>query len=263
MISKSAAHTVFAIPELAFTICEYLALRDLNHFACVSKDWYQYAESLPWRHFRPCLDKGAKLSPQATKALVRNLPRIRSIELKCYEYRVLSPLTLRLKPGISVRVASKLCTNLKRFNLECHANVHYLKLPPITKLLNHNLQLTHLTLPFVALTMNDSILTAIPNLKRLRHLTLESIKMCPGTKYPYDGTPTIPLLLQACLPLPELIEMHLDFDMVWRDTMAVMQHILIKALGSKGKVRYNPDLKAIFEEAAIARFCENRTASKI
>ncbi|KAF9929668.1 hypothetical protein BGZ67_006191 [Mortierella alpina] len=214
----------------------------------VCKEWFQHAEPHLWTHYSPRLPRNrSTLSPSATVALIKNLPRLRSVELKSHEFNVLQPLTVHLQPGISVKAASKLCTHLKRLKLECYNIVLGHRSPPIVNLLNHNLQLTHLTLPFVALTIDGTIFAAIPNLRCLRHLTLESIKMRAGTRHSFRGVRTIPLLLQACLPLSELTELYFDVDIVWDNT---------------GNDAINPDLETIIREAAIVRFL-NPTASKI
>ncbi|CAO3573205.1 unnamed protein product [Mortierella alpina] len=192
---------------------------------------------------------------------MRNLPHIRSVELKTSEHSVFPHLTRNLKPGISARVASKLCTNLRRLKLECYYNILYLKLPPIIKLLDHNLQLTHLTLPIEALTTDDALLAAIPKLQRLRHLAFEDLKQCPDSRDPYIGGRIIPLLLQACLPLPELTELLLDFDMVWEDKATELNNELVntysKVLGTQDVQKNTVDLEAVIAEAATARFFEN------
>ncbi|KAF9945041.1 hypothetical protein BGZ72_001708, partial [Mortierella alpina] len=245
MNSECAAHTVFAIPELALTVFAFVPRRDLPQCTRVCKQWHQLVEPLLWAHFCPQLVPCDPLPPQATKALIRNLPHIRSIELKINEYKIFAPLTLRLKPGISARVASRLCTNLRRLKFQCYYNDRHSKFAPILKLLNHNLQLTHLTLPAIPLFMQDTLFTAISTLKHLQYLKLESIQLYSGPPHdPYIGARIGLPLLQACLPLPKLTELLLDFDMVWRDSDT-------------------SDLETIIQEAASSRFSQNPTASKV
>ncbi|KAF9562931.1 hypothetical protein EC968_005035, partial [Mortierella alpina] len=250
MNPRMAAHTVFGIPELALRLFAFVPLRDLAQCIRVCKEWFQHAEPHLWTHYSPGLPNNrSMISPQETNALIRNLSRLRSVELKSHEVSVLQHLTVHLQPGISVKTPSNLCTNLRRLKMECYYNVLGLRLPPIIQLLDHNLQLTHLTLPVVALTIDKTLLTAISNLRCLRHLTLKSIAMNIGSRDFYSGTRTIPSLLQACLPLPELMELFLDFDMVWYDNIGPVAASIA-------------DLETIIKEAAITRFLDNGNACR-
>ncbi|KAF9931484.1 hypothetical protein BGZ67_005277 [Mortierella alpina] len=245
MAPKSAAHTFFATPELAQAVFAFLPRGDLPQCFRVCREWYQNAELLLWTHFCPRLDDGYKFPQRASDALIRNLPRIRSVDLEWHANGILSQLTYRLEPGISTRVASKLCTNLRRLKLQGSRS---LRITPIVKLLPHNLQLTHLTLPSLVLTkgVTTFAFAAISNLRSLRHLTLE--------EWTPIGSPTILLLLQACLPLPELTELFLDFDFFDFD--------MIWQLDDNDSDDTS-DLESMIQAAATARFSEHPTASKI
>ncbi|KAF9571681.1 hypothetical protein EC968_000278 [Mortierella alpina] len=114
----------------------------------------------------------------------------------------------------------------------------------LVKLLQCNRRLTELSLLFDRFDMDDEVLAAISNLECLEYIDIQGRR----TGFKRCGSRTVLLLLQACLPLPNLTELFLDFDMVWDD---------------EGMDATVPDLETIIKDATTARFSKCSSASKI
>ncbi|KAF9962290.1 hypothetical protein BGZ70_008081 [Mortierella alpina] len=114
-------------------------------------------------------------------------------------------------------------THLKRLTLENGRNFDEAIGPllrNIVTLLHRNLHLTHLTFPLPEVETGDPILAAISNLKQLQSLTVYS---CDASSR--VGTETISLLLQTCLPLPQLTELRIDLDVSWKHSHRGMDYL--------------------------------------
>ncbi|KAF9964979.1 hypothetical protein BGZ70_005643 [Mortierella alpina] len=246
MEHESAAHTVFATPELVLLACGYLPAPDLARCSLVCKAWSRQFEPILWARFCP-KQRDADSStdtPVVIAGLMRNLPHIRTLDLSVVDRTALQALTSPF--DLADQDQSMLCTNLRRLKF---GHVKYA--PPdsasislhLTALLNHNRLLTQLDLSYVFLASN-AVLAAIADLERLQHITI--------TSFVGAGTCREALLmLKACLHLPELTELHfIDMDLNWDEV-------------DKNKEKDMPDVETIIKEASIARFSVNPTAAKI
>ncbi|KAF9278822.1 hypothetical protein BGZ68_008337 [Mortierella alpina] len=251
MTPKSAAHTVFTTPELAFAISGYLTQHDLTQCVRVCKDWQQLNEPMLYTTFCPSLPLGPAITPPTTGGVIRNLHHIRTVELCTPDYSVMRHyaviedlvhgLPQNAQSGDSGVGLSALCTNIKRLKVRCgYQDNFHSALPHLTTLLNHNRFLTRLTIPLSDSGLDTALLVAVSKLRHLQSLALYADSECQGRR-------TICLLLQACLPLPELSELDIDLDIC--DDGAEYEDI--------------PDLDTIIEEATIARFSGNSIACKI
>ncbi|KAF9954014.1 hypothetical protein BGZ70_010691, partial [Mortierella alpina] len=248
MIPAGAAHTVIATPELALLVFAHLTPYDRVQCIRVCKAWACHLEPLHWADFCPatCFD---------TKGLLRNLPFIRTVNLNP-EFTGVSELAHGL-PRISKSSESSetavdlntLCTHLRQFKLQyrCFEETSHLVI-----LLNHNRFLTHLTLPDVS--WNLGIYKVISRLRHLQHLAVEAPTESSGRQ------PTLFLLL-ACLALPDLTELILDYTVLWdsKDDENFGYSKLPNLEG--GGLRL--DVETIIQESVVARFSENPSASKI
>ncbi|CAO3569602.1 unnamed protein product [Mortierella alpina] len=126
--------------------------------------------------------------------------------------------------------------------------------PRVATLLNHNLRLTQLSLPDISLQY-DAIPAAISRLKYLQRLTITNFEWIVGATK--RGTM---LLLQACLPLPDLTELIMDYRVDWSDHDEDSSRS--KPLKPK-KIPVRLDLETIIQESSIARFSQYPSASKI
>ncbi|KAF9990991.1 hypothetical protein BGZ75_007174 [Mortierella antarctica] len=252
MAPKSAAHTVFATPELAFEIATYLTQQDLTQCARVCKDWQLQDEPILYATFSPFVPLGPTPPLQATGGLIRNLPHIRTVELcssddnAIRDYAMMQQLAYGLPlpahPGEPALDLNKLCTNIRQFKFRCgYRDNIYPSVSPLVSLLNHNHSLTRLTFPLANTRVDDELLAAISKLPHLQSLAVYTTGSSKGLR-------TISSLLQACLPLPELSELDIDLTIIW-DDKANDKDIL--------------DLDTIIEEATITRFSGNSAACKI
>ncbi|KAF9563055.1 hypothetical protein EC968_005019 [Mortierella alpina] len=213
MRSKSAAQTVFAIPELFFSVGDYCSRLSLTTVDSLSK------------------------------SLTRNLPHIRTVVLSLLDHAILQDLAHAVsqtsQPGDAAVDPCAPQAHLKRLTL---SSAFYGDIEPIFSsiviLLNHNISLTHLTIPFPEVKTGNPGLTAILNLKHLQSITAYSCLFSPV------GVKAISLLLQACLPLPKLTTLHID-----------CQHYLVDTDASCWET--------IIMEATIARFSQTPTPGKI
>ncbi|KAF9966169.1 hypothetical protein BGZ70_003085, partial [Mortierella alpina] len=235
LFAKSTAYSVFATPQLLLLISAYLDPVDLADCNAVCKAWRRWFEPILWTNV--CLDNGCRetLSDELKGSLTRNLPHIRTLKSFYASLALLQVLT---------HGSATPCPNLKRLEFDL---VHYeqldltLKLMPT--LLNRNRQLTHLAIPFefigFAQEDQDAVLTAISKLENLQRLKVDSLE-----EWEYDGS--MPLLLQACLPLPKLTELFLDTN--WQ----------FNQFGD-----YTVDLETLIKDASKARFAHNPAATKV
>ncbi|KAF9964362.1 hypothetical protein BGZ70_006564 [Mortierella alpina] len=255
MTPKSAAHTVFATPELALAISAYLTQHDLTQCARVCKDWMQLNEPILYRAFCPFEPLGGSTpSPQTAGGLIRNLPHIRTVELyptehdAVHSHTVMQELAHGLpqctQAGDSALDPDTLCTNLQHFKFRCGSNDDMLPaLPHLITLLNHNHFLTRLMIPLTYSSLDTGSFAAV---SRLRHL--RSLAVFTDINISCEGRRPISLFLQACLPLPELSELDMDLYVGGEDEV-----------NDQGI----PDFDTIIEEATIARFSGNSSACKI
>ncbi|KAF9946789.1 hypothetical protein BGZ72_011141 [Mortierella alpina] len=259
MNPDSAAHTFVAIPELAFLLFSWLSLHDLTQCIRVCKQWMHLAEPVLWKNF--CQEQQQlRLACETTAGLIRNLPHIRIVELSVHEHAVLQGLaqgaTPTSQPDNAAVDLGTPCTHLRRLTLDDHNPFLYeaelfkfsntrsssFTLPTIVALLNHNLCLTHLTFPLPDVETDDPVLIAISNLKGLRYLAVSSGERSDMSSW------SLSLLLQACLPLPELKELYIKSCVDW--------------VGYACDIKV-PDIKTIIKEAAIARFSQTPTPGRI
>ncbi|KAF9571680.1 hypothetical protein EC968_000277 [Mortierella alpina] len=252
MTPRSAVHTVFATPELAFLISEYLSQHDLAQCARVNKDWMHQHE--PYLYTTLCLREPHGLAPSSpvTRGLIRNLHHLRTVDLCVARDRTVMQELARGLPQCphsaeSALDLNRLCTNVRQFKFICGFKHNFdLTQPHLITLLNHNRFLTHLTIPLINTEVDIAILTAVSELRHLQSLTVVS---CEST-----GRRTISvhrqasLLLRACLPLPKLSDLKIDLDIIRND-----------GTNDKGI----PDLDTIINEATTTRFSGNPTACKI
>ncbi|KAF9959992.1 hypothetical protein BGZ72_008191 [Mortierella alpina] len=142
---------------------------------------------------------------------------------------------------------SALCTNLRR--LEFKDRTYESKYKPsrhIAALLDLNRHLTHLRILADHIFDSSATRASLSKLQNLQHLSI----------HPYalqDGKRAISLLLQACLPLPNLTELLLGLDMVWESDDE----------DEDEEDKAIPDLDTIIEVASVARFSRNPSAVKI
>ncbi|KAF9284945.1 hypothetical protein BGZ68_004296 [Mortierella alpina] len=190
----------------------------------VCKAWSQVLEPILWTDLRLEDHHDRLLSDSSMKAaLIRNQPYIRSIKFPASQVSLLHQLI-----GGSITNPSTRCTGLRRLEFEnisppkskgvntfrgfraprfWHYSENILDFFSVglATLLDFNDRLTYLKLPR-ELFGTKAALAAISKLENLQHLTIASPVAC------HDDQP-ISLLLQACLPLPNLTELHFDFDM--------------------------------------------------
>ncbi|CAO3573125.1 unnamed protein product [Mortierella alpina] len=255
MTPKSAAHTVFATPELALAISACLTQHDLTQCTRVCKAWLQLNEPILYRAFCPFEPPGGPTpSPQTAGGLIRNLPHIRTVALcptehnAAHSHIVMQELVHGLRqctqPGDSALIPNTRCINLKHFKFRCGSNDDMLPaLPHLVTLLDHNRFLTRLTIPLTNSSLDTASIAAVSKLRHLQSLAVftDMSIMCKGHR-------TISLFLQACLPLPDLSELDMDLD-----------------IGEKDEVSDQgiPDFDTIIEEATKSRFSGNSSACKI
>ncbi|KAF9964978.1 hypothetical protein BGZ70_005642 [Mortierella alpina] len=187
------------------------------------------------------------LPPAVTAALRRNLSYIRTLDLTAVDDTVLQPFVQGLvspSASDSDQDTSTVCTNLRRIKFD---DVDDKRLDPASQhlvtLFSRNHNLTHLDLPYSFLRVS-AVLAAVSELRHLQHLTIHSFEgeaSCRDTL----------LLLKACLPLPELTELHfIDMDLSWDEV-------------DGNKEEGMPDVESIIKEASIARFSKGSNATKI
>ncbi|KAF9562700.1 hypothetical protein EC968_005182 [Mortierella alpina] len=241
---KSASQTVITIPELVALISAHLTSRDIIPCVFVCKDWRRQFEPVLWANFTLCKPFTVSLNDTPltplTAALLRNLPHIRTINIDTVVDTQLQVIVHGLPPQDSdaVNAQSPCCVKLRQFGFESFNSEYQgsISLHLVT-LLHHNLYLTHLNIPL----FNDEMLDAISTLAQLQRLTIHS-----GTGN--ASTRDTLLLLQACLPLPQLTHLHIVMDVDWGD-------------GDDHKDM--PDLETVLQEATRKRFTDNPTATKI
>ncbi|KAF9966171.1 hypothetical protein BGZ70_003087 [Mortierella alpina] len=231
---RSAAHTVLATPELALLVSARLAQSDLAHCISVCKDWSRHFEPILWTTFclkeRPC---ESLINTALKSALARNLPLIRTLEIAVANDNLLKVL------ANGSADPSTLCTNLKSITLE---DFQHMDLDLTSQylaslfILNHGL--THLRLVFECFD-TGAVPIALSRLESLQHLTIYSSRECEGNR-------TILMLLQACLPLPNLAELCIDLDLLWDDDA--------ESFG---------ELETIIKAASIARCARHPSSTKI
>ncbi|KAF9944975.1 hypothetical protein BGZ70_004165, partial [Mortierella alpina] len=248
-----AAHAVFGTPELAFSLFAYLTPQDLAQCVRVCKQWLYHAEPILWRNFSPEAYYYAVPPSEAIPELIRNLPYIRTVMLDVRNRAVLRHLSYGSPSSPtcdgSAAVPRAACNRLRRLEIEdWHAFESIQKLeehtgpllPSIVPLLNHNLRLTHVALPFQDVDIDDPVLAAISNLKHLQHFSVKGYSMSP------TRSRTMSLLLQACLPLPKLTELWINLEISWLDENTGV-----------------PSLQTIIKETAKARFSQTPTPGRI
>ncbi|KAF9946787.1 hypothetical protein BGZ72_011139 [Mortierella alpina] len=258
---ESAAHTAFTTPELALLLFAWCSPHDLTQCIRVCKQWLHLAEPVLWRNFCHGPQRLAKLVPETSAALTRNLPHIQTVELTVEEHALLHELaqgtTSTSQAGDAAVESCAPCTHLSRLTvknsdmlLKKDVGLYGINtvrdfsfvLPTLVTLLNHNIRLTHLTFPFPDVETDDPVFAAISNLKGLRHLAVNSNGSSSVSSW------TLSLLLRACLPLPNLTELCIKPCVYWVN----------KACG-----KVVPSLEAILKEAAIARFTQTPIPGKI
>ncbi|KAF9947777.1 hypothetical protein BGZ72_010289, partial [Mortierella alpina] len=257
MKPSSAAHAVFATPELALSLFAYLTPHDLTRCIRVCKQWLCQAEPVLWSDFAPGEYYCYSSPPITTAGLDRNKPYIRTVELTVQSRTVIEGLAhgapRNLEPDDCDAVSSTPCTNLKQLRIEdWHAAHDPLELednigplvPSIVTLLNYNHRLTHLTLPFQRVKIDDSVLAAISNLKQLQYLAVNNPE-----KWVIKPR-RLARFLQAFLPLPELTELHINAE-------------VLRASLTKVEDMEDYELEAIIKEAAIARSSQTPKPGKI
>ncbi|KAF9948773.1 hypothetical protein BGZ72_009360 [Mortierella alpina] len=232
---RFAAQSVLATPELAFSVSTHLTPHDLAQCISVCKAWSRQFEPILWADFHLRKDYGIFWCPLPLKiALARNQPLIRTLRIAVSNMHIMHELA-----NGSSTDPSTLCTNLKRLELEDRSRTHIANASQyLATLLTLNHRLTHLRLEFHAFA-NGAIAVALSKLESLQHLTVDSAE-------DHKGDRAIFLLLQACLPLPNLTELYIDFDLR-----------LCEDWESTSK------LETIIKAASIARFTRNPTAAKI
>ncbi|KAF9572401.1 hypothetical protein EC968_009975 [Mortierella alpina] len=216
---KSSAQKVFATPQLALLVSAHLSPSDSN------ETWYLLDEKRP--------------SPLKA-AFIRNLPHLRAIKSHYADASLLQLLT-----GGPATNPTTHCINLKRIEFGAFDYKHIsLTQQHLATLLDRNRRLTHLTLPLEFATLGfgtkpAAVLVALSRLEKLQQLTIVSWEEC--------DTRDMALLLQACLPLPNLTELFLDVDWQWSDYGAGSTSLL----------------KRIIKDASTERFSQHPRASKI
>ncbi|KAF9947990.1 hypothetical protein BGZ72_010093 [Mortierella alpina] len=194
--------------------------------------------------------------------LIRNLTFIRTVELNTDNVPI-SHLAHGLPPGQtsseSAVIPNTRCTNLRQLKLSSlDADLWLLARRPsnnanlcaLATLLNHNPHLTHLTLPDTILD-SDDVVTAISTLRHLQRLAITTLKMPRGTQSTLR-------LLQACLPLPDLTELIMDFCL---PCGIDDEDSGLKTLSSPRKDRSRLDFETIIKKSLLARFCKNPAAT--
>ncbi|CAO3566658.1 unnamed protein product [Mortierella alpina] len=165
-------------------------------------------------------------------ALIRNLPHIRTV--KCF---VANAALLQVLTNGSSTDSSQPCTQLMRLEIK---KLDY-ELADITSrylatLLHLNQCLTQLEFPIEFLN-TEAVSASLSKLENLQRLTVSSTCRCEGKQ--------AIVLLRSCLRLPNLTQLFIKLDMWWPGND---QGIL---------------LKAVIEEASVARFSRDRNATRI
>ncbi|KAF9946788.1 hypothetical protein BGZ72_011140 [Mortierella alpina] len=254
MKSENAVHAAFAIPELASPLFAYLTPHDLTQCVRVCKWWLHHAEPVLWKNFSPGEYYSSRLPPEGIAGLRRNLPHIRTIELTVKDFGVLQELARGMfqSPQSSDSTAVT-GTNLRRLKIEDsyppdHWEVlrdGYLALvSTIGKLLNHNLRLTHLTMPFPDMGTEGPVLAAISNLRNLQYLSIDNSKLWAISPR------TILLIFRACLSLPKLTGLAIACS-------------AIQKMHDKTMAKTDVDVDTIIKEATVARFSQTPMPGKI
>ncbi|KAF9572400.1 hypothetical protein EC968_009974 [Mortierella alpina] len=244
---KSAAESFFTLSELILPVSAHLTTYDLAQCSLVCQEWSRLFEPSLWANFCPKkrhVDWWSDTSPSPLKAaLMRNLPHLRTVKTSVTNTSLLQVLTNGSTSESSTHQCSTSelstrCTNLKRLELNdsCPKSIE-LSSPYLARLLMLNPRLTHLELPFQSFVTN-SVLTTVPKLKCLQHLSIYSSQRCSRAQ-------EMLMLLQACLPLPNLAELFLKLDYSWEYEVK------------------DDDLKTVVKDASKARFSNNPKASKI
>ncbi|KAF9962291.1 hypothetical protein BGZ70_008082 [Mortierella alpina] len=198
-----------------------------------------------------------------TAGLSRNLHYVRTVEIAIADSSILQQLAggMPLPPGDSALVSNTTCVNLQRLNLDTAPTLSDDHFPSIisniTKLLNQNHNVTHLTLWLPDNAINYPALIAISNLKHLRFLAVN-----------FRGrsmirTRTISLILRACLPLPNLTELRIDYKRTVDWNVDVDEDEDEDTdVDVEGHCQGHC-LETIIKAAAIDRFSQTPNASKI
>ncbi|KAF9966170.1 hypothetical protein BGZ70_003086 [Mortierella alpina] len=204
-MTENVAHSVFAIPELLLLVSAHLDLDDLTHCVKVCRDWKHQLEPILWTDF--CLDRRLVESLDNTLAPPLKAALVRNLpHIKTINVSVASGTLLQ-----ALAIGSTISTTT-RSDPSC----------------------SNLT----RLEIDDAVPTAISKLVNLQHLSVHSIDEC-------EDTDAMTLLLQACLRLPNLTELHIDMELTWSD---------------------EPDisgLKAVIDEASRARFSHSTGGTKV
>ncbi|KAF9964745.1 hypothetical protein BGZ70_006001 [Mortierella alpina] len=248
MEPRSTACAVFLIPELVLLVSAYLSSSDVAQCIRVCKDWSRQFETHLWTNFCPSVYfiDSLSFSPHMNAALSENSRHIRTFRPAYIEETLLQVLARGLlqQQDDTTEDPSTLCTNLWRIDLKQLIGEDYTPVPwhsHIVTLLCHNQRLTCVTVPLELLQIDVST-TAIAQLRHLRHLAIFSLDN--------EGTSReILLILEACLPLPELTKLHFfEMRVTWFQ-------------GDTTPDGSGPE--AIIEEATITRFSHNSSAKKI
>ncbi|CAO3566985.1 unnamed protein product [Mortierella alpina] len=248
MASRNTAWTVFSIPELIFLVSAYLSPSDIAKCIRVCKDWSRQFGTHIWTNFCPSVYfiDSLSISPRTKAALSQNIHYIRAFRPAYIEETLLQVLARGLpqQQGDTMEDLSTLCTNLRRIDLQQLIGDNYSPLPwhsDIFTLLCHNQRLTCVTMPLELLKIDVSTTT----ISKLRHLQCLAIFSLGN-----EGTSQeILLILQACLPLPELTKLHFfEMGVNWFH-------------GDTTPDGSGPE--TIIKEASITRFSQNPSAKRI